>query len=1698
MDVSHLQVKVTGDGIAETSRKLGGLGTTADNTEKKVGKLTDRIEKLIGVQSRLNTTQQSATAAANSQAAAFSNLHSVVGQIAAQMQAMASAIALASANMSAMSQHANLSANALQNKAKWGNVATSTLKAMATAASVYAAGRLLGSIVKQADAWQMMGARLEVATGSMKNAKIAQEQIYDLSQKLRAPLEDTTKLYTRLAPAMAKMGKDSNQAREMVEGVATALKLSGATAGEASSVMLQFSQSVNAGRLNGAEFNAVAEGAPKILNALEDATGKTRGELKKMGADGKISIELLQSAMEKALPKWREDFEKLPVTFEDGLTRIGNAWTRAIGLMGEDTGFNKELNAALGVIERTIPAIAQGLGNAFVSVMKWVEANREKIGQIWDQVVLLAKDIWDIGGGIGQWLGKLLGAGDQVSLIASGIFGVRLVMAGIVDLSKLLLARIIDIGAGIYDFWMMPINLVVGAVQKLLSLMIGTTTFMSKLSGAIGAQGAADDFKAIATSYENFSKSLSGYHSTAAGLSDKARGQAKALTAEIENGGGAIQDVLDGMVDLKTKARGALGSYDENFNKNPKGAGDDKADKAAAKAAKEYAHELENLNQKIKEQQELQARLTTFGLGYDKLSEGTKKRIEYETQLADLERNGASQKERDSAAILLVQAKELEGLETINQRKIAALQFDKAAQDAAAMKLKSLTEEAVALEYKAETYGKAKGAVEAMELAADQARLAELNAMPIQTEHQIKMVKLLESQLVARERIAVAAGKLGEMEAMTDLNKQLDSMKAVKFGKDFADAFGKAGKAIGGVVDAFERMNQRQAKTNKLQEAYAKTGVKNANVEEKIRDQQLKDELDTYADMASAAKGFFDEKSKGYKVMEAAERGFRLMELALEMKSFALKIGNTLGLTTAKIAGDQAISTSAVAAAGVQVGADQATAASGAVSGVVNQAKGDPYTAFPRMAAMAAIMAALGFAVGAFGGSKGSAPPPTATGKGTVFGDSEATSKSLSNSIEFLADIDSMTMKYSAQMARSLLNIEASLGSVANLVLRDQTGVTSGGNFGIQTGTLGKYQGDPALNGIGLGFLNKAVLNLPVLGTIIGKLQSLWGSTKQEIIGAGVYIDGSLSQLRNGQGFSQYADVKTTKRRYGGLKKDESYSTFVEDLDSGLARQFGMVLDQMADAVATAGEALGVSTSLIETRLNAFVLNIGRIDLRGLNGEQIQEKLEAVFGAAGDSIAKAVIPGMEDFQKVGEGYLETVIRVSSSMEQAAYELDKLGITAIGVRDVVNKQGDISAEIVRQSIMMVEAGSGVGEIMQVLTGNASDLATAYSELTSARRALNDVGLGNDVTFELIRAAGGLGELRDALEAYTEGFFSDAEQRAMKVGQMSDEFQRLGLVMPATKDAFRSMVESLKAGGNDSLAIKVMMLAESFSDMSDLLASDTQVLNDARNALSEAYERESGALKETKERFLDFVSSLQDFRGSLLTGELSTLSDSDKLSILSDRLSSTAASAMGGDEKAMGAFESVAQEFLTFSREYNASGAQYTADFQRVMDMTLQLESMAQGRATVAEQQLEQMTLQVGALITINESVLSVAQAIAALQGVDGSHANGLAYVPYDGYTAELHEGERVLTAAESRAYNMDWSSYGSGGNAALVEEIKALRGEVAQLREQQSNETAALIGSNYDASERNAQAVVEGTKDAVSTGTYTERAKVKIA
>jgi tape measure domain-containing protein len=414
VDISTLGVVVKSDGITKTSNQLEKLAKAADKAEISAKKATDQIDKLIGSISTLTKTQSGATAQV------YSHITAVKAQ-AAQMGNMGNAAMGVTQHMNSLQHQITKTGNAMGHTHEKANILINTLKSMIVVASIYIGLNMAKGVVELADAWGMMQAKLKIALGTLHEAKAAQEDLFNLAQKYRSPMEDMTKLYVRLNPALEKLGKGSKDTKDMVEGVSLALKLQGATAAEASSTMLQFSQAANAGRLNGAEFNAVSENGTLILRALEEHLGKTRGELKKMGSDGELTFDLISAAMAKMLPKWRKDFEELPLTVEGAMQRVKNAWAKAIGEEGQQTALGKQLAEIISKFEQMIPLIAEKV----VGAMQFLIDHGDKLVAVFSGLVALKAAHWAVetATGLGMLWKAAQAAATVVPAVAVGMGG---------------------------------------------------------------------------------------------------------------------------------------------------------------------------------------------------------------------------------------------------------------------------------------------------------------------------------------------------------------------------------------------------------------------------------------------------------------------------------------------------------------------------------------------------------------------------------------------------------------------------------------------------------------------------------------------------------------------------------------------------------------------------------------------------------------------------------------------------------------------------------------------------------------------------------------------------------------------------------------------------------------------------------------------------------------------------------------------------------------------------------------------------------------------------------------------------------------------------------------------------------------------------------------------------------------------------
>lgn len=280
--------------------------------------------------------------------------------------------------------------------------------------------------IQSADSLQQVNARLQLVSRSAADYAAAQRAVYEISQANNVSLRDATTLYARLADPVQKLGGGVREIAGMTDAVATALRISGASAAESSSAILQFSQAMAAGALRGEEFNSVSEAAPRLMQALSDALGKTRGELREMAEQGLLTADVVGNALTSQLGRLRAEAQGLPQTVGGAWQQLANDATLLAGAINDATGATsglagvlsgvaglvREMAASLKSMEGSARDAAGGVDLAGLAI--------GALGTILETVIVVVADALHYL----QQFGRALGAvGAAAGAMASGDFG---------------------------------------------------------------------------------------------------------------------------------------------------------------------------------------------------------------------------------------------------------------------------------------------------------------------------------------------------------------------------------------------------------------------------------------------------------------------------------------------------------------------------------------------------------------------------------------------------------------------------------------------------------------------------------------------------------------------------------------------------------------------------------------------------------------------------------------------------------------------------------------------------------------------------------------------------------------------------------------------------------------------------------------------------------------------------------------------------------------------------------------------------------------------------------------------------------------------------------------------------------------------------------------------------------------------------
>lgn len=216
-------------------------------------------------------------------------------------------------------------------------------------------------IVQVADAWNLMQARLKLATAGTREFAAAKAELFAIAQRIGVPIQEVTTLYGKLQQAVRQLGGEQRLAFDLTEAISQALRISGASATEAQSSLLQFGQALSSGVLRGEEFNSVVENSPRLAQALADGLNVPIGRLRMMAEQGQLTADVVVRALMSQKDKLASEYGQLPVTVGQAFVRLQNAFGQWISKVDESTGFTQKLAGAMDFLARNLDTVMSWL-----------------------------------------------------------------------------------------------------------------------------------------------------------------------------------------------------------------------------------------------------------------------------------------------------------------------------------------------------------------------------------------------------------------------------------------------------------------------------------------------------------------------------------------------------------------------------------------------------------------------------------------------------------------------------------------------------------------------------------------------------------------------------------------------------------------------------------------------------------------------------------------------------------------------------------------------------------------------------------------------------------------------------------------------------------------------------------------------------------------------------------------------------------------------------------------------------------------------------------------------------------------------------------------------------------------------------------------------------------------------------------------
>lgn len=207
--------------------------------------------------------------------------------------------------------------------------------------------KMQSSLAGPQDEMRLLSGRVRVAVGDQNIASDAMQQIIKSADAAGIAIEAYADTFTRFERIRTEMGLSTQGVLDFTDAITKLGKISGATPYQIQMGLMQLSQGLGTGRLQGQDLKFMLEDVPAIGTYLAKGLGVNSGRLREMGTNGELTPAKFVNALQSQYGQIDQDVGNLPNTSEQAFTRMKNDATAFKAALGEVTGATQFVQAGI-------------------------------------------------------------------------------------------------------------------------------------------------------------------------------------------------------------------------------------------------------------------------------------------------------------------------------------------------------------------------------------------------------------------------------------------------------------------------------------------------------------------------------------------------------------------------------------------------------------------------------------------------------------------------------------------------------------------------------------------------------------------------------------------------------------------------------------------------------------------------------------------------------------------------------------------------------------------------------------------------------------------------------------------------------------------------------------------------------------------------------------------------------------------------------------------------------------------------------------------------------------------------------------------------------------------------------------------------------------------------------------------------------